>query len=134
MIPVHTDQAPQPVGHYSAAIIHNGVAYISGQTPRLATGERITDAPFDRQIRVALENVEAVARAAGTSLRHGIHVTVYLRDQARGGDFDKIYREFVTEPLPARAIVQSNLVVGEVEISAIVAVPDRGQEGANHES
>lgn len=122
-VPVVTDEAPPPAGSYSSAIVHGGLVYVSGQTPRLPSGERLLNAPFREQVEVALRNLAAVAAAAGTSLEHGLQVTVYLRDQSRAAEFDAVYREFVTEPMPARAIVQSDLTVGEVEISAILCLP-----------
>jgi len=121
---VTTADAPPPAGTYSAGIVHNGVVHISGQTPRLASGERLLNASFDRQVRAAMDNLAAVARAAGTSLAHALSVTVYLRDQRRSGEFDLIYRDYVGDPPPARAIVQSDLVVGELEVTAVVALPE----------
>ncbi|TRW45888.1 RidA family protein [Georgenia yuyongxinii] len=120
---VTTDQAPPPAGTYSAAIVHNGLVYVSGQTARLPSGERLLDAPFEVQVRAAMDNLAAVARAAGTSLAHALTVTVYLRDQGRSGEFDEIYRAYVGDPPPARAIVQSDLSVGELEVTAVLALP-----------
>jgi 2-iminobutanoate/2-iminopropanoate deaminase len=31
--PIATDQAPEAIGPYSQAIVHNGIAYLSGQIP-----------------------------------------------------------------------------------------------------
>ena len=30
---VHTENAANPLGHYSQAVIHNGLVYVSGQLP-----------------------------------------------------------------------------------------------------
>jgi 2-iminobutanoate/2-iminopropanoate deaminase len=37
--------------------------FISGQTPRGLDGQRLVGAPFEQQARIALDNLEAVARA-----------------------------------------------------------------------
>ncbi|HLV03564.1 MAG TPA: RidA family protein [Actinomycetaceae bacterium] len=120
---ISTPQAPPPAGTYSTAIVHGGLVYVSGQTPRLPSGERLLDAPFAEQVCAAMDNLAAVARAAGTTLDHALNVTVFLRDQAMGGLFDEIYRTYVGDPPPARTIVQSDLRVGEVELAAVIALP-----------
>lgn len=119
---VSTNNAPAPAGHYSQAIVHAGVAYISGQTARRVDGSRAKDEPFAVQAQLALNNLAAVAKAAGTSLENALQVTVYLVDPGNAAIFDAEYAKFVTQPLPSRAIVQSSLTVSDIEISAIVAV------------
>ncbi len=45
-------------------------------------------------------------------------VTVFLADPA---DADRVWREFVREPFPARAVVQSDLPGFKLEVAAVVA-------------
>lgn len=121
--PITIDTAPPPAGTYSQAIRANGLLFISGQTPRLPDGTRLNDQPFAVQARQTLSNLEHVAAAAGTSLAHAASVTCYLRDTDDRGTFDEIWAEFVTEPYPARAVVQSALPGFALEISAILTCP-----------
>ena len=119
-IAIRTADAPPPVGSYSQAIEYNGVVYISGQTGRWPDGKRATLEPFELQAELALANVQAIAQAAGTDLSNALQVIVYLKDPSNSGAFDAIYRNYVLEPFPSRAIVQSSLIVSDIEISAIV--------------
>lgn len=116
---VHTEDAPPPAGPYSQGITAGGFVFLAGQTPRTPDGTRLADAPFDVQARQVLDNLEAVARAAGTSLRNATMVTVYLRDLGDRAVFDEIYREFLGDPFPARIILPADLVGMAVEVSAI---------------
>lgn len=122
-LPAHTDDAPPPAGPYSQAIVAGGLVFLAGQTPRRPDGTRLTDAPVDVQVRQVLDNLEAVARAAGSSLRHATMVTVYLRDLGDRAVFDKIYQEYLAEPFPARIILPADLVGMAVEVSAVVLAP-----------
>jgi 2-iminobutanoate/2-iminopropanoate deaminase len=131
---VSTSDAPPPAGTYSQAVIAGGFVFVSGQTPRLPDGTRLAGSPFDVQTRQALHNLEAVARSAGSSLRRATMVTVYLRDPDNRAEFDEIYREFVADPLPARAIVQSDLFGMELEVSAILLAPAEGGTGAGQDT
>jgi 2-iminobutanoate/2-iminopropanoate deaminase len=120
---VRTDDAPPPAGPYSQAIVAGGLVFIAGQVPRTVDGTRLSDAPFDVQARQVLTNLEAVATAAGTSLRHATMVTVYLKDLGDRAAFDEIYREFLGDPAPARIMLPADLVGMAVEASAIALVP-----------
>lgn len=118
--PVTTALAPAPAGTYSQAIAYDGLVFVAGQTPRTPDGARLGAQPFEAQVRRTLENLAAVATAAGTSLRHALKVTVYLRDPRRAADFDAIYREYVQAPPPARTCVQSDLPGFEIEVDAVL--------------
>ncbi|BBY28949.1 RidA family protein [Mycolicibacterium sediminis] len=122
--PIRTSDAPPPAGSYSQAIRHQGLVWLAGQTPRTSDGARLNDSSFEVQARQALQNTEAVAVAAGTSLQHAVSVTVYLRDPEDRTEFDDLWRDFVTVPYPARAIVQSDLPGFDIEISAVCAIPE----------
>lgn len=119
---IQTELAPPPAGKYSSAMVHGGLLYIAGQTPRRNDGTRLNDAPFAQQALQALDNVEQLAKAAGTSLRRGLSVTVFLTDPADRTAFDKIWAAYVEPPYPTRAIVQSDLPGFAIEIQAVIAI------------
>src|SRR5699024_10516381 len=116
-----TPEAPSPAGSYSQAVAAGDILYISGQTPRYSDGTRCTDESFETQARATLQNVNAIAKSAGVSLSQAAMVTVYLVDpKQQAAEFDRIYRTFLDDsiPYPARAIVQSSLPHGDIEITA----------------
>jgi len=120
-VAIVTDTAPAPAGSYSQAIVAGGLVYLAGQMPKLRDGTRIEDAPFEQQARAVMDNLEAVAVAAGSSLRRAIKVTVYLSDTSNAPAFDQIFRSYVGDPPPARTTVQSTLPRGAaLEVDAIV--------------
>jgi hypothetical protein len=85
-----TPAAPPPAGTCSQANRSNGpLLFISGQTPRGADGQRLIGAPFEQQVRVALDNLEPIARG-GLSLRNAVKVDVSLKDLADRAAFDAI--------------------------------------------
>jgi len=61
------ESAPSASGSYSQAVRCGNLVFLSGQTPRDAGGVRHGDWPFEDQVRLTLDNLEAVARAAGLS-------------------------------------------------------------------
>jgi len=105
MIPVSTKTAPTPAGHYSQAIIHNGLVFVSGQLPIDAeTGEKRIGS-IEEQTEQTLRNVEAVLKAAGSDLAHVLKATVYVADIDLWGQVNSVYARIFGEHRPARAVV-----------------------------
>jgi 2-iminobutanoate/2-iminopropanoate deaminase len=119
--PFASDKTPPPAGAYSVAIEAGGLVFLAGQTPRDRDNVRHGDKPFAVQARMALDNLEAAANAAGLSLKDAVRVGVFLRDLANAKEFDTIYREYVSEPFPVRTLTQSNFAGFHVEVDAILA-------------
>jgi reactive intermediate/imine deaminase len=117
--PVLSQEAPQPSGGYSQGIVAGGFLYLAGQGPFDATGERV-GTTIAEQVRQVLENLDAVARAAGGSLQNAVRCGMYIRDMAHFDEMDAEYRRFFSEPMPARTTIQSNLVGFDVEGDAVV--------------
>lgn len=109
-----------PIGSYSSAVEAGGLVFLAGQTPRDRDNVRHGDKPFAVQARMTLDNLEASANAAGLSLKDAVKVSVFLRDPAHAKEFDAIYREYVTEPFPARTLTQSNLPGFDIEVDAVL--------------
>ena len=115
-----SDRAPLPAGSYSVAVEAGGLVFLAGQTPRDRENVRHGDKPFEVQARMTLDNLEASANAAGLSLKNAVKVGVFLRNPADAKAFDALYREYVSEPLPARTLVQSNLVGFDIEVDSVL--------------
>jgi enamine deaminase RidA (YjgF/YER057c/UK114 family) len=119
--PFTSDETPPPAGAYSVAMEAGGLVFLAGQTPRDRDNVRHGDKPFAIQARMALDNLEAAAKAAGLSLRDAVRVGVFLRHPANAKEFDAIYREYVSEPFPVRTLTQSSLPGFDIEVDAILA-------------
>ena len=122
--PVSTNKAPAAIGPYSQGIRAGGFLFCSGQVPHDPATGTIIPGGVEEQARRVLQNLEAVLRAGGASLRSVVKTTVYLVDL---GDFPKVnavYAGFFPDAPPARATVQvARLPAGAlVEIDAVAAV------------
>jgi 2-iminobutanoate/2-iminopropanoate deaminase len=113
-----TDDAPEPGGPYSHAVRAGDTIYLAGQVPfDPETGEQPEG--FEAQARQAFRNLEAAARAAGSSLGDAVRVGVYLRDMADFPVMNTVFEEFVTA-LPARTTIQSDLPGFAIEVDAVL--------------
>ena len=118
---IRTSDAPVPSFSYSQGIAFGDLLFIAGQVPRHPVTHEVPLSQSD-QVRQTLNNVAAVAAAAGTSLEHALRVNVYLDDLSYIDEFDAIYSTYFMEPYPVRTTVQAGLRGYLIEIDAIVAI------------
>ena len=124
MIEISTQNAPKPSGHYSQAIVHNNIVYISGQLPiDPKTGEKRIGS-IEEQTEQALKNLSEILKAAGCNINQVIKTTVYISDIGLWDRVNAVYSRFFGEHRPARAVVPTrNLHFGfQIEIEAIAGV------------
>ena len=118
-----TPNAPAPAGHYSQAVVHNGVVYVAGQLPiDPVTGEKELGT-VDAQARRVLQNVKAILEASESGLDKVLKANVYISDISIWGEFNKIYAEFFGDHKPARAVIPTrDLHFGfKIEMDVIAA-------------
>lgn len=120
----NTSNLPLPGGHYSQAVIHNGLIYISGQLPfNPFTGEKVTGS-IEEQTQQILDNINTLLTDAGSSKKKVLKCTVYISDIKLWGRVNEVYADFFGKHKPARAIVPvKDLHFGfQIEVEAIAAV------------
>ncbi len=122
--PVATEQAPKAIGPYSQAILHGGIAYLSGQIPLDPATNQLIEGDIAAQTERVLENLKSVLEACGASLDSVLKTTVFLKDM---GDFPKmneVYGRYFNQNPPARSTVQAGRLPRDVsvEIDAIAAI------------
>ena len=115
------DDAPKPGGLYSHAVRAGDTVYLAGQTPH-DPETREQPEGFEEQARQAFRNLEAAARAAGSTLADAVRVGVYLRDMAEFAVMNDVFAEFVPEPSPVRTTIQSDLPGFAIEVDAVLYV------------
>jgi len=106
MRPIHTPDAPRPRGHYSQALVHGGLVYVSGQ---LAVDPRNPDAdppaePGD-QTRVIFQNIAAILAAAGSGVDRLLQVTLYVSDIGSWPAVNEAFAEALGAHRPTRAVI-----------------------------
>ncbi|CAK0767877.1 RutC family protein in vnfA 5'region [Gammaproteobacteria bacterium] len=102
---ISTEHAPQAVGTYSQAIKVGTTVYLSGQIPLNPSNMTLVSGDFRDQARRVLENLLAVAHAAGGSLADTVKLTIYLTDLANFPIVNEVMAEYFQPPYPARATV-----------------------------
>jgi 2-iminobutanoate/2-iminopropanoate deaminase len=121
---ISTPNAPPPAGHYSQAIEHQGLVYVSGQLPIDPDSKKRRVGSIEEQTTQALTNLEAILIAANSDRNHVLKVTVYISDITLWDKVNEVYAHFFGDHRPARAIVPTReLHFGyQIEIEAVASV------------
>jgi len=120
---IRTDGAPDAVGPYSQGVRSAKLVFTSGQLPKPADGELITD-DIARAARHCLENVQAVLESGGATMADVVKVTVFLTDMDDFAAVNSVYAEFFPEPYPARSCIEVARLPKDapIEIEAVAVV------------
>ena len=120
---IETREAPTAAGHYSQAIVHNGVVYVAGQLPIDPKDKNRPVGSIEEQTERTLRNVEAILVAAGSGLDRVLQMTIFISDIELWGGVNTAYSRVMGSHKPARAVVPVNdLHYGyQIEIQAIAA-------------
>lgn len=123
---IHTNEAPQPAGHYSQAIVAQGLVFVSGQLPIAVDGTPSSGLNFEDQSRLALNNMLAILRGAGCGAGDLVRVTAYIVGADNWPRFNSVYAEVLGSVWPARTVVPvQDLHYGcLIELDAIAVRPD----------
>jgi 2-iminobutanoate/2-iminopropanoate deaminase len=126
-VAVNSPDAPAAVGPYSHSVRAKGeLLFISGQIALDAASGKLVGDTAAEQAGKCLENLYAIADAAGGSLSDAVKMTVYLTDMAAYAAVNEVYSSFFKTDPPARvALAVAGLPKDAlVEIDAVVALGD----------
>lgn len=119
---ISTDNAPEAIGPYSQGIVNGNTVFVSGQGPVNPETETIESETIEDETAQTLDNIAAILDAAGTSLDRVVKANVYLDTMDTYDAVNTVYREYMSEPYPARTaveIVDLPVDIGvEIEVTA----------------
>jgi reactive intermediate/imine deaminase len=103
---------------FARAVQADGWLYVSGQVP-MENGELVTG-NVTRQAHAAIKNVLAILKEAGYGPEHVVRCGVWLDDARDFGAFNAVFREYFGAHPPARATVQTQMVVDcKIEVDCV---------------
>jgi 2-iminobutanoate/2-iminopropanoate deaminase len=113
---------PPTIGPYSPAVRAGDFVYVSGQAGvDPATGEP-AGPDLGAQARQAMKNLDAVLRAAGSSLSQVVNTTVLVADIAEFSIVNELFAEAFPVDPPARMTMQVPLPHGLLISVGCVAI------------
>ena len=111
-----TPTSPLP---FSPAVIVGDLIFVSGQASVDEKGAIVSDT-FEGEFRRSVENLRRVLETAGSDLKHVVQTRNYVRDAEEVPLYNQLYREYFSEPFPARTTITNCLPAAlRYEIEAV---------------
>ncbi|MEO1203920.1 MAG: Rid family detoxifying hydrolase [Pseudomonadota bacterium] len=106
---------------FSDAVRVGELLFLSGQLGNLPGEPRLAPGGVTAETRQAMENIRAVLAQYDLGMDSLVKCTVFLADMADWSDFNAVYVEYFTGPLPARSALGVNgLALGaRVELECV---------------
>jgi reactive intermediate/imine deaminase len=103
---------------FARAVEADGWLFVSGQVPMI-NGE-VVAGNIGAQAHQAIRNLLAILKEAGYGPEHVIRCGVWLDDARDFQSFNQVFREYFGQNPPARACVESSMVIDcKVEIDCV---------------
>lgn len=118
---IFTENAPEPIGPYSQAVLKGDTLYVSGQIPiNPANGELVTT-DITTETRQVMENLGMILKQAGMDFSNVVKCGIFVKDMNNFQDINAEYGKYFTSNPPARETVEVSRLPKDVnvEISCI---------------
>lgn len=113
--------APEPVGPYSQAIMHNDTLYISGQIAIHPKSGNLVTGTIEEETHQVLQNIQAVLTQQDMTMENVLKCSVFVSDMENYSRINAIYAEYFRESTaPARELVQVARLPKDVNIEISV--------------
>jgi 2-iminobutanoate/2-iminopropanoate deaminase len=117
--------APKAAGPYSQGVVSNGMLFTAGFTPRDPVTGVAVQGDMTVQSNRVFDNLEAVLKGAGCSMKDVIKVTVYMTDLNDFAKMNDVMAVRFGDHKPARTTVQVAKLpsAATLEIDFVARIP-----------
>lgn len=136
---IHSQKAPEPVGHYPHARRVGDLLFLSGVGPRergskkipgveLGPEGQILSYDIETQCRSVFANVKAILEDSGAAWTDLVDVTVYLTNmKADFPTYNKLWAEYFKDNPPCRTTLEINCLPTPIaiELKCVAHVPTK---------
>ena len=121
---IKVQDAPEAIGTYSQGIRSGNFIYTSGQIPLDPLTGNLKTGDIKGETRQVLDNLDAVLRGGGSSLKSAVKLTVFITDFDFFPKLNAVFKEYFPEKPPARSTIQVAALPLDVriEIEAVGAI------------
>ena len=113
---INIKNAPEPVGPYSQAVIHNNVMYTSGQIAINPKNGELIKNDVKKELKQILANIDSLLESANIKRNHILKCSIFLKNMNDFEAVNKLYADYFEPPFPARETVEVARLPKDVNI------------------
>jgi len=102
---IYTNNAPEPIGPYSQAIIANGFLFASGQVAINPENGEINLTTIAEETHQVMRNIKALLLESEYEFEHIVKTTIFLSDMSLFAEVNEVYGSYFDSAFPARETV-----------------------------
>ena len=124
---IRAEGLPEPISHYSDAVLAGQTLYISGAVATDRDGHVIGKGDVAEQARQIFRNIALALKAAGGSPSDVARITIFMRDVDDRPKINPVRKEFFGDHRPASTLVEVSRLVNPdllLEIDAVAVLPN----------
>lgn len=121
---INTNNAPEPLGPYSQAVLNGNTLYISGQIAINPTNNELITSDIKSETQQVMKNLEAILNASNMTFDNVVKSSIFISNMNDFNSINEVYGSyFDNNNAPARETVQVAKLPKNVnvEISMIAA-------------
>jgi 2-iminobutanoate/2-iminopropanoate deaminase len=99
---IYTDKAPKSLAGYSQAVKAGGLIFVAGQGPFDPITGDVVGTTIQEQTRQCLKNIEAILKAADSSLDKAVSATFILGEESDFAGMNEEWSKWFPKDPPAR--------------------------------
>lgn len=121
---IKSDKAPQPIGPYSQAVLHNGMLFVSGQIAINPSNGDLLNGSIEEETSLVMQHLKNILDKAGMGFENVLKCSIFLSDMDHFAAVNKVYEQHFKIDPPARETVAVKTLPKNVnvEISCIAAL------------
>jgi len=120
---IYTNNAPQPIGPYSQAVMINNILYVSGQIAINPATNNIMQDNIIEETNQVMKNIGEILKAAEFNYGDIIKTSIFLKDMNQFAQVNEVYGAYFKSDFPARETVQVSRLPKDVNVEiSVVAI------------
>ena len=113
------DKVGKPQGPYTNMVETDDYVFLSGQAPIDPVTGKIFSGTFREEATLVFDNIKKLLGNVGLKLTDVVKVNAYLGSLEYLKEYNEIYKEYFSEPYPARTTVGCMLGNIKIEVDLI---------------
>lgn len=116
--------ALKPNGHYSLAVSHNGLVFISGILPFDSDTGLFINGSVELQAQAVFKNLDKILKTSGSDKNKILKTTIYIPDIQMWPQINELYQLYFDSHMPARCIVPTGALHfnAKLELEAVAYI------------